>query len=220
MKTMSLKLHEELDSRLTAMARRRGEGRSAIVREALKAYLDATGKPTGQSCLELVAESGRLRQRAARPFLQCGAPARVWKMRPRFLLDTGPLVALLNRADAHHAWAKQQWGRIEPPLLTCEAVVSEACFLLRGLDPGPKAVLEAVHRGVVQIAFRLTDHVDRVEQLVHKYSRVPMSLADACLVCLAELQSESTVFTIDRDFRIYRKHGRAVIPVLMPEEPS
>jgi uncharacterized protein len=139
-------------------------------------------------------------------------------MRPAFLLDTGPLVALLNRADTHHAWATEQWGRIQPPLLSCEAVLSEACFLLRGRDPGPQAVLEAVRRGAVQIAFRLTDHVSRVEQLVRKYSRVPMSLADACLVCLAELQPESTVFTIDRDFRIYRKHGRTVIPVLMPEK--
>ncbi len=141
-------------------------------------------------------------------------------MRPSFLLDTGPLVALLNRADAHHEWATEQWGHLPPPLLSCEAVVSEACFLLRGRDHGPSAVLEAVRRGAVQIAFRLTDHIGRAEQLMRKYARVPMSLADACLVCLAERQSEGVVFTIDRDFRIYRKHGRTVIPVLMPEDSS
>ncbi len=45
-----------------------------------------------------------------------------------------------------------------------------------------------------------------------------MSLADACLVCMAEVHPESTVFTTDRHFRIYRKHGRTVIPVLMPRE--
>jgi hypothetical protein len=56
MKTMSIKLHEELDARLTAAARRRGERRSAIVREALTAYLDATGDATGPSCLDLVAD--------------------------------------------------------------------------------------------------------------------------------------------------------------------
>jgi predicted nucleic acid-binding protein len=141
-------------------------------------------------------------------------------MRPAILLDTGPLVALCNASDAHHAWAIEQWGRLAPPLLTCEAVISEACFLLRGRDPGPRAILEAVQRGAVEIAFRLTDHLGRVEQLMRKYARVPMSLADACLVCLAELRPESAVFTIDSDFRIYRKHGRTVIPVLMPEDPG
>jgi uncharacterized protein len=140
-------------------------------------------------------------------------------VRPSFLLDTGPLVALLNRADVHHTWATEQWGRIRPPLMTCEAVISEACFLLRGLDRGSGAVLEAIKRGAVQISFRVADHIVRVEQLTHKYSQVPMSLADACLVCMAELQPESTVFTIDSDFRIYRKHGRTTIPTLMPEQP-
>jgi uncharacterized protein len=135
----------------------------------------------------------------------------------QILLDTGPLVALLNRNDAHHAWALEQWGCIQGPLLTCEAVLSEACFLLRRLAPGPKAVLDVVQRGVIEIPFRLADHAHRAGQLMAKYSQIPMSLADACLVCLAELHPESVVFTVDRDFRVYRKQGRVVIPVLMPE---
>ena len=139
-------------------------------------------------------------------------------MKPRLLLDTGPLVALLNGDDAHHAWAIEQWAQAAPPLLTCEAVISEACFLLRGLSPGPSAVLDSVRRGAVEIPFRLADHADHVRQLITRYAQTPMSLADACLVCMAELHSDSTVFTMDRDFRIYRKHGRTVIPVLMPEE--
>jgi uncharacterized protein len=138
-------------------------------------------------------------------------------MRPQFLLDTGPLVAVLNRADAHYAWAAEQWSRLRPPLLTCEAVVSEACFMLRRREHGPRAVLETLRRGVFQIGFRLTDHATRVDHLMHKYARLPMSFADACLVCMAELYPESTVFTMDSDFRVYRKHGRSVIPTLMPE---
>ena len=109
-------------------------------------------------------------------------------------------------------------GTSTPPLLTCEAVLSEACFLLRGLASGPEAVLDAVRRGAVETPFRLADHAHRVGQLMAKYAQMPMSLADACLVCMAELHAESTVFTMDSDFRIYRKHGRTVIPVLMPEE--
>lgn len=137
-------------------------------------------------------------------------------MKRQIILDTGPLVALLDENDAHHLWALEQWGCIEQPLLTCEAVLSETCFLLRKLAPGPKAVLEAVQRGAIAVPFRLNENARRVGQLMAKYSEVPMSLADACLVCLAELYSESAVFTMDRDFRIYRKQGRAVIPVLMP----
>jgi len=133
-------------------------------------------------------------------------------------LDTGPLVALLDQGDFHHAWSLEQWARVKPPLWTCEAVLSEACFLLRGLVPGPEAVLEAVHRGAIEIPFRLADHIHRVKQLMAKYAKIPMSLADACLVCMAERHSESVVFTMDHDFQIYRKHGRTAIPVLMPGE--
>jgi uncharacterized protein len=139
-------------------------------------------------------------------------------MRPQFLLDTGPLVAAFNQTDAHHAWATEQLGRLRPPLLTCEAVISEACFMLRGLEHGPRSILETLGRGVFQIGFRLTDHATRVDQLMRKYARLPMSFADACLVCMAELYPESIVFTIDGDFRVYRKHGRSVIPTLMPEK--
>jgi uncharacterized protein len=136
-------------------------------------------------------------------------------MKSQVLVDTGPLVALFDRNDTYHDWASEQWAQITPPLLTCEAVLSEACFLLQNCDSGP-AVLEAVRRGAIQIAVQLGDHIDRVSQLMAKYAQVPMSLADACLVCLAELYPGSTVFTIDQDFHIYRKHGRTVIPVLMP----
>ena len=121
-------------------------------------------------------------------------------MKRQVLLDTGPLVALLDRDDAHHAWASEQWARVAPPLLTCEAVLSEACFLLRDFAPGPEGVFEAVRRGAVEVPFRLADHADLAGQLMAKYSQIPMSLADACLVCMAEIHPESTVFTMDRDF--------------------
>jgi predicted nucleic acid-binding protein len=109
----------------------------------------------------------------------------------RTLLDTGPLVALLNRSDGHHEWSREVLRRIRPPLFTCEAVLSEACFLVRKLRGGPDAVLGLV---------------------------VTMSLADACLVRMTELAENPTVLTLDRDFRIYRRHSRQVIPVVAPEE--
>jgi predicted nucleic acid-binding protein len=104
------------------------------------------------------------------------------------------------------------------PLLTCEAVVSETCFLLRHARGGPSAVLELIDRGALRIAFRLEDNVGAVGRLMARYASVPMSLADACLVRMAEQHSDSRVLTLDRDFRLYRKHGRHAIPAIMPED--
>jgi predicted nucleic acid-binding protein len=66
-------------------------------------------------------------------------------MRSRIVLDTGPLVALLNRRDNYHTWARTSFAEAEPPLLTCEAVLSEACFLVRALPKGPQVVLDLLH---------------------------------------------------------------------------
>ena len=68
-------------------------------------------------------------------------------MRKGVVLDTGPLVAFLNRCDQYHGWAKTQWAQIVPPLLTCEAVLAEACFLVQHLEGGPAAVLDLAQRG-------------------------------------------------------------------------
>jgi predicted nucleic acid-binding protein len=128
------------------------------------------------------------------------------------------LVALLNSRDKYHEWAKLQWAQAAPPLLTCESVLSEACFLLRGAPGGSAAVMELLRRRVVEVAFHLEDHVEAVARLLRKYANVPMSLADGCLVRMAELSAESTILTLDHDFRLYRKSGRHVVPAIMPEE--
>ncbi len=137
-------------------------------------------------------------------------------MKRRIILDTGPLVAFINRRDKYHKWATLQWAQIEPPLLTCEAVLSEACFLLGSLDGGQITVLELLQRSVLHIPFTMIEHVNQLDRLLQKYSDVPMSLADACLVRMSEMYSESIVLTLDSDFNIYRKNRRQVIPVLSP----
>jgi predicted nucleic acid-binding protein len=100
--------------------------------------------------------------------------------------------------------------------MTCEAVISEACFLLRGLHGGVDALLELVARGVVAMPFCLMDELSSVTRLLTRYRSVPMSLADACLVRMAEQFDTSAVLTLDRHFQVYRKNGRIVIPTLMP----
>jgi len=132
----------------------------------------------------------------------------------RIIVDTGPLVALLNARDTHHAWARDTFDDVEPPLWTCEAVISEACFLVRQLKDGADAVLALVARGVIQVDLALSADVEPVRKLMTRYASVPMSLADACLVRMTEIHTRSAVLTLDKDFGVYRRNGRHVVPVI------
>jgi len=140
-------------------------------------------------------------------------------MRERVILDTGPLVAFLNRRDQYHSWVKMQWAQITPPLLTCEAVLAEACFLVQHLQGGSSAVVDLVQRGVLALSFHLAEETVAISKMLKKYANIPISLADACIVRMAEQQAKSVVLTLDRDFRVYRKDRRHVIPTLMPPTP-
>lgn len=139
-------------------------------------------------------------------------------MTASILIDTGPLVAMLNRRDQYHQWATEQWADIVPPVFTCEPVLTEACFLLRELSQGPAAVLDLVGRGAIKIAYDVEAEVEPLAKLMTRYAEVPMSLADACLVRMVELRPGASVLTLDRNFRIYRTHGRRVIPAVMPSD--
>jgi predicted nucleic acid-binding protein len=132
------------------------------------------------------------------------------------LLDTGPLVAVFDRRDRHHAWAAAQFDQIVPPLLTCEAVLAEACYLAPRAGRPAEEPLLLLERGVLRLAFNLGDNFGQVSSLMKRYASVPMALADACLVRMSELIAGSVVMTLDRDFHIYRRHERQKIPVLFP----
>jgi len=136
---------------------------------------------------------------------------------PRVLVDTGPLVAFLNRADRYYKWAVERAAAISPPLFACEAVISEACFLLRNIPNAPDALLELVKRKLVAVPFQLGQETTAVKKLMARYGNVPMSLADACLVRMSEQYAGSVLLTLDQDFRIYRRLGRQVIPVIAPD---
>jgi uncharacterized protein len=138
-------------------------------------------------------------------------------MRRCVLLDTGPLVAVINRSDKFHGWTTTQWANIEPPLLTCEAVISEACFLLRNVYGGREAVINLVKNGVINIPFKLDEEAVIIGELVKTYQSVPMSLADACLVRMSEQYIDSFLLTFDSDFLIYRRNKNQIIPLIMPQ---
>src|SRR5687767_1104894 len=134
----------------------------------------------------------------------------------RTVLDSGPLVAFFDRKDAWHSWAHEQMGVLVPPLLTCEPVLTEACFLLQRGAGRPTVVLQALQQGILQVALEVETEAATLEILMQRYADVPMSLADACLVRLCERHQDSRVLTLDRDSRRYRRHGRQMIPLIVP----
>ncbi|HET8546649.1 MAG TPA: PIN domain-containing protein [Bryobacteraceae bacterium] len=129
------------------------------------------------------------------------------------IADTGFLVAFSNRRDTHHAWAVELARRVTAPLLTCEAVLAETAFQLRSTEQA----LSFVRDGLVRPALVISDHLDRLAELAHIYRDREPDLADLCLIRLSELHSEFPVITTDhRDFRVYRRGRRGVIPLIVP----
>lgn len=131
-------------------------------------------------------------------------------------IDTGPIVALLNARDRHHVWAKATFARLTPPLLTCESVLTEACHLVRSARGGSSAVLALVTSGMLEVHFDLASEVRSVTKLLDRYASVPMSLADASLVRMAELDARLQIVTLDSDFHVYRRNGRQALKLLTP----
>ena len=137
-------------------------------------------------------------------------------MAPSVVVDTGPLVALLDADEANHAWVTEQLEALRPPLLTCEAVLTEATFLLARIGADPALVIDLATRGLLAIVGLFDGDSDSIGRLMRRYSSVPMSLADACLVRIVERTPNATLLTLDSDFRVYRQKGRRIIPLMAP----
>ena len=134
---------------------------------------------------------------------------------PGVLLDTGPLVALLSKRDAAHDRARHLFATCLPPLRCCEAVVAEACFLMRRVHAdGPAEVLALGRNGVYDISLGLNEHWEKVEAILRKYADRPISLADACLIRCAEVHEEARILTFDEDFGVYRWGRRKTFQIL------
>jgi len=135
---------------------------------------------------------------------------------PAAIVDTGPLVALLDRAEQHHRWVVTQIEELDPPLLVCEPVLAEAMYLLRHFSRAHDALFGLLENGAIEVAFRIEEHVPALRKLHQKYRDRPMSLADACIVRMAEIHERHDVLTLDSDFTVYRKHGRYPLPLIHP----
>ena len=132
------------------------------------------------------------------------------------IVDTGPLVAMLVKTDDHHDWAVARLRELPPPFLTCEPVLAEVAHLVRRVRHGLERFVDLLMSDLLRVKLDLMRERAAVGRLLRKYSDQPMSLADACLVRLAELNEQAVVLTIDSDFGVYRKHGRRMIPFVAP----
>lgn len=133
------------------------------------------------------------------------------------IVDTGVLIALIDRRDRHHAWVAQQLTNIAPPLLTCEAVLSETWFLLQRAKNGRETLLQLLSNAQIEVQFNLQAELSTVVILLTQYQSSPVSLADAALVRMAEIYPNSSIFTLDSDFYIYRKNRDQSIPLISPQ---
>jgi predicted nucleic acid-binding protein len=132
------------------------------------------------------------------------------------ILDAGPLVALLDRREQFHAWASAQVASVHSHFVTCDAALCGTFFLI-SRDPVPGLQLRKfLKNGSIQSRFDLGRNLPEVLGLMDRYESVPMSFADACLVRMAELNPGFAIFTLDRDFTIYRQHKRRIIPLIAP----
>jgi predicted nucleic acid-binding protein len=133
------------------------------------------------------------------------------------IVDTGPLVALLVATDDYHRWTVNRLRELRPPLMTCEAVLAETAHLVRRVRHGTERFAQLLESDLLLVEFDIMAERTRVARLLRKYADRPMSLADACLVRLAELHDGASLLTIDGDFTVYRKHGRRMIPLIVPD---
>lgn len=132
------------------------------------------------------------------------------------IVDMVPLVAFLDKAERHHGWTVEQVRALGAPLLTCEPVLAEAMFLLSDLPKAQEALFDLLANRAVRIAFQVGEHVVPLRALHRKYRDRPISLADACVVRMAELFEHHQVFTLGSDFSVYHRNGREPLDLIFP----
>jgi predicted nucleic acid-binding protein len=134
-----------------------------------------------------------------------------------WLIDTGPLVALLVGDDTRHEWTVEASKQAPATVLTCDAVISEALFLLKRGGHTVDGIFALVETGFLRSEFDFHAEYRHVHDLMRRYRDRPMAFADACLVRMAEMRPEASVWTLDDDFRFYRKNRRQTLSLVVPE---
>jgi hypothetical protein len=134
----------------------------------------------------------------------------------RVLVDTGPLVAIMSRADQHHKTCVETLHDLPGPLFSCWPIITEAAWLLRGHAGAVQRLLGSISEGFLELLSIQSAEAAEIGKLMEKYKNIRPQLADAALVYLAERDGFDTIFTLDRrDFSVYhatRKRAFRIIP--------
>jgi predicted nucleic acid-binding protein len=125
-------------------------------------------------------------------------------------------VAFVHANKTYHRWTTMQFKELPAPFITCEPVLAETAFLLSRHVEGSRRFFALLASGLLEVNFSVLAEQQALAKLTAKYKELPMSLADACLVRMAEQHADAMVLTLDAHFRVYRKHGRQAIPVIIP----
>ncbi len=128
------------------------------------------------------------------------------------IADTGFLVAFARDRDMHHAWAIGVAQHITEPLLTCESVLSETAFHIGDTE----VVFDMISEKLIRLSFDCNDHLPQLAALAKPYKDRQPDLADLCLIRMSELYPRHSIITVDKDFRVYRRNKREVIPLISP----
>lgn len=134
------------------------------------------------------------------------------------LLDTGVIVALLDRSERYHQACVEAMDILAAPLVTCEAVIAESCYLVRRLPGAAEAILDNVASGMFQIPLQLSRTASHIQRIFRKFRDREVDLADACLIHLAGEMRTGNILTLDRDFEVYRWGGREPFHLLISRE--
>ena len=134
------------------------------------------------------------------------------------LLDSSVIAALFDRRERYHRQCAELVAGLHRPLTTCEAVISESCYLLAAIPGAPEYVLRNVVEGVFSIPFQFSDSASEVLAIFEKYRDLPASLADACLIQMADEFDTGDILTLDSDFKHYRWRRNRSFRLLIPLE--
>lgn len=132
-----------------------------------------------------------------------------------YIADTGPVVGWMNARDQWHAWSVGVLESLEPPLITCEAVIAEAAWLLSRSRESIDRLYGLVEAGALRVADLLPEHMPHIRALAAKYPQ--MDFCDAGVVRLSEMFPRAKVITTDyRHFSVYRRFRDKPLPLIHP----
>jgi len=134
------------------------------------------------------------------------------------LADAGFLVALYDRREPMHRSCVRVYRSLETQLVTCEAALAEALYLLNALPISQQQILASVAAGILAIPFQLSTAAEQVRATMYKYRDTPADFADACLIQMAEELDTGEILTLDSDFGHYRWGKNKPFHLLIPIE--